>query len=473
MAYREGNRNQIMMFPPSIEEMIEETDSVRIYDEFVEQLDIESIGLKLNNKKEGNPEYHPKAMLKVLLYGYSYGIRSSRRIERALHHNITFMWLSGGLKPDHKTISLFRKRNRSALKEMFRKCVELCIKLNVVEGNTLYVDGSKVRANAGMKNSFTKVQAKERMAQLDRRISRMLKECDLADKQEEDQGSWIKLQESLSTAKKRRAAIAEALDGMADKDEIVSSNLTDPECRIMAGRQGSHASYNVQIVTDDQHGLIVGSDVVSDGNDNRQLKNQLEKASDLLGKNPEVIVADKGYSNRKDFDELTDAKIGVVVPPIQYACTRAQSTTFPSSAFNYHEQNDTYQCPSGHFLHPISSKKIVKTYRITNAKLCQNCPHFGICTTSRRGRYISRHENESVFEKIRAFYYSEKGQAIYRFRGQKIEHVFGHFKKNLGVSSFLLRGRESAIAELAILSTCFNLRRLATILGPRFLFKAT
>ncbi len=119
MAYRYGERSQITMFPQSIEDYVSAEDPVRAYDAFVEALKIKEIGIMYEENKEGNPSYDPKAMIKLLLYGYSYGIRSSRKLERATHHNISFMWLMGGLKPDHKTIALFRKENTKGLSRWF------------------------------------------------------------------------------------------------------------------------------------------------------------------------------------------------------------------------------------------------------------------------------------------------------------------------------------------------------------------
>ena len=136
------------LFPKSIEEYVQEDDPVRIYDAFVESLSMEEVKIEINSNKVGNSQYDPKAMLKLLIYGYSYGWRSSRKLERALYHNISFVWLLGGLKPDHKTIANFRRNNKKALKEVLRQCVKLCIKLDLIDGNTLFVDGSKMRGNA-------------------------------------------------------------------------------------------------------------------------------------------------------------------------------------------------------------------------------------------------------------------------------------------------------------------------------------
>lgn len=149
MAYRFGEREHQVFLPPCIEDYVEAEDPVRAYDAFVEALDFEALGLEYNPNKVGNSEYDPRAMLKLLVYGYSYGIRSSRKLERATHHNLSFMWLMGGLKPDHKTIAEFRRKNKQSLKHVLKQCAQMCLALDLVQGNVLFVDGTKVRANAG------------------------------------------------------------------------------------------------------------------------------------------------------------------------------------------------------------------------------------------------------------------------------------------------------------------------------------
>ena len=153
MAYRYANRNQLQLLPSSIEDYIPPDDPVRAYDAFVEALDLEKLGLNLDPHQVGNPQYHPKVMLKLVVYGYAYGIRSSRKLERAIHHNLSFIWLTSGLKPDHKTIAEFRRKNRSQLADVLKQCAQMCIQLNLIEGNTLFVDGSKFKANASIKKT--------------------------------------------------------------------------------------------------------------------------------------------------------------------------------------------------------------------------------------------------------------------------------------------------------------------------------
>lgn len=144
MAYRTGNRYQTAMLPESIERYVSENDPVRAYDAFVEVLDFDELGIQINTYKVGNAEYHPRAMLKLLVYGPSYGIRSSRKLERETYHNMSFMWLMGGLRPDHKTISQFRRKNKKALQKVLKLSVRMCIKLDLIAGNVLFVDGTRL-----------------------------------------------------------------------------------------------------------------------------------------------------------------------------------------------------------------------------------------------------------------------------------------------------------------------------------------
>jgi transposase len=152
-----GTEIKMQLLPPSIEEYVGPDDPVRAYNAFVDSLSLDELGIIWDEHKVGNSEYDPKAMIKLVVYGYSYGFRSSRKLEKATYHNLSFIWFMGGLKPDHKTIARFRKNNRNALKNILIPPMagRLCIKLDLIEGNTLFVDGTKIRANASIHNTWT------------------------------------------------------------------------------------------------------------------------------------------------------------------------------------------------------------------------------------------------------------------------------------------------------------------------------
>jgi transposase len=278
LAYKRGNREQMTMLPPTIEEYVGEDDPVRAYDAFVEALDLEQLGIEVEEVKVGNSAYDPKAMLKILVYGYSYGWRSSRKLERALHHNLSFIWLTGGMKPDHKTIAKFRQDNRDALKRVLKQCVRLCIELKLIEGNTLFIDGSKMRANASINQTWTKERCWKVLERTDKQIEEILKECEQVDNSESE------TQRGLSEELKDKMALKEKVRAIVEKikeEERMQLNAVDEDCIKVRGRQGTHAGYNAQIAVDERHGLIVNSDVVNESNDRTILSP--EAASEVSG----------------------------------------------------------------------------------------------------------------------------------------------------------------------------------------------
>jgi transposase len=458
-----------MMLPPTIEEYVGEDDPVRAYDAFVEALNLEQLGIEDEEVKVGNSAYDPKAMLKILVYGYSYGWRSSRKLERALHHNLSFIWLTGGLKPDHKTIAKFRRDNRAALKKVLKQCVRLCIDLKLIEGNTLFIDGSKIRANASINHTWTEEKCRKVLERTDKRIEDILKECEQADNSES--GTHIRLSEEL----KDKGVLKEKVKGIVEKikeEERTQLNAVDEDCIKVRGRQGTHAGYNAQIAVDEKHGLIVNSDVVNESNDTKQFSEQVRQANEVLGRKCKTACADAGYANTGNLKEAVEEGIEVIVPNQKQALHKHEDALFGKDKFIYDKENNQYLCPEGKVLKysHYSETKGHYLYRIKGPSNCLRCKHYGKCTNNMRGRAIIRLKDEHVKEELEALYISDKGQAIYKKRKEKVELPFGHIKSNLKAGAFLLRGLKGVNAEMAILSTCFNISRMLTILGmPRIM----
>lgn len=464
MAYRYGNRNQINLFPESMEDYIAPDDPVRAYDAFIEALDFRDLGITLDANKVGNSEYHPRAMLKLLVYGYSYGIRSSRKLERATHHNLSFIWLASGLMPDHKTIAEFRRKNKEALAQVLKQCAKICIKLNLIEGNTLFVDGTKIRANASINKTWTRKKAQKALKHIDERISYILTQCDAID--EAEQGSLVTMDEELKDQKILKAKIKSILQEIKEEG---SFNTTDPECTSIKKGKNFYAGFNFQSTVDKKKGLILSIDVVSENNDLNQFATQINKANEILGKKCETAVADCGYASTNQLEKIDKQGIQVIVPS-QRQALRNKLSLFAKERFAY--SDDYYICPQGHKLTPYRlNKNKNKVYKVSDKKICLSCPHYGICTTSPTGRTISRLLKEEVRQKLEAQYEEPSSQEIYQLRKEKVELPFGHIKHNLKFDSFLLRGLKGVKAEASIIGTCFNLVRMITLLGVPGLIK--
>lgn len=436
MAYRYGDREQCGLFPQSVEEYVGKEDPVRVYDAFVESLDFKELGIELDEGQVGNSEYDPKAMLKLLVYGYSYGVKGSRKLERECHHNLSFMWLMGGLKPDHKTIAEYRRRHKATLKKVLKQCVRLCMKLDLIAGNVLFVDGTKIRANGGRGKSHGRGWYDKRLQEIDRRIEQLIEQSEQTDQEEAELGSSVKMNKELAQAERLKDKIKRALKVMEEsgRDKV---NLTDPDCAIMHSVQGSHASYNVQSVVDDQHGLIVHVEAVHDTSDVNQFARQIEGANDVLGKPCKIGCADAGYADTAELKKIDEQGIKVVVPSQRQALHNREEKPFSKSQFRYDPEKDCYVCPEQNTLpYEFSDKKRGKKYyRIAESRRCQGCVHFGKCTTNKNGRRIMRLELEDWKEKFEAQY--EASKEIYDRRKTRAEHPFGHIKSNLKTAGFM------------------------------------
>ena len=464
MAYRYGDRCQETLFPQSIDEYIPDEAPVRAYDVIIESLDFCDLGIEVDPNKVGCPQYDPKVMLKLLVYGYSYGVRSSRKLEREVNYNLSFIWLTGGLKPDHKTIAEFRRRNKAGLRKVLKQCARICIRLGLIEGNTLFVDGSKIKANASMKNNWTEQRCQRFLKNIDKRIKDILEECEVADEQEKQQQSLVKIKQELEDREELKSKVENILNELkSNKKQAI--NTTDPDSKSMCTKQGPGAGYNAQTAVDEKHGLIVNSDVVSDNHDYHQFSNQVNQANEVLGKPCETACADAGYADTNSLADADEQGINVIVPSQRQVGKKSQGE-FDKSQFKYDSQNDVYICPEGQILKycGVNNKRKMRYYAAR--RVCKYCKHFGKCTTNKRdGRKILRLFEEELREKLEKYYELPSSQKIYAKRKQKVELPFGHFKHNLEANHFLLRGLDGVKAEMSLLSSCFNIARIISIVG--------
>lgn len=472
MAYRHGQRRQGMLFPASIEDYISDDSPVRVYDTIIDALDMPSMGFEVDPHKVGCPQYDPTLMLKLLVYGCSYGVRSSRKLERECYNNISFIWLMGDLKPDHKTIAEFRRKNKKPLSKVLREVAKLCLRLDLIEGNTLFVDGSKIRANASIDNSWSKDRCKRKLKNIDKRIAEILEECENVDQHEANCGSFAKVAEDLAEQELLKAKVQSILADIA-QEQRPSVNTTDSDCTKTHSRQGNHAGYNGQSVVDEKHGLIVSCDVVNESNDIHQFAEQINQANEVLGKQCKTACADAGYSNTDELEKIDKQNIEVVVPSYRQASDKPIKA-FDSRNFTYDCENDCYICPKGNVLpmKNVEHKKKRKVY-LAGKRTCSACEYFGTCTTNRlHGRKITRLLNEDSRREFERKYLLPESQEIYKLRKQKVELPFGHIKHNLGVSGFLLRGLAGVKAEFAIMTSCFNIARMMRLLGSESLIES-
>lgn len=462
MAYRYGDRDQSVLFPLCVEDYVPKDAAVRAYDAMVEALDFKELGINIDPDNVGNPQYDPKAMLKLHVYGMAYGVRSSRKLEREVNYNISFIWLMRQLKPDHKTIAEFRRKNKKALQNVLKQYARICIKLDLIEGNTLFADGTKIRANASIKHEWTKERCEDALKKADERIENILKECEDTDLREENDPSHIKMQKELSDRETLKSKVQDILNELKDEQKK-QYNTTDPDCAVMHSQKGSHSGYNAQIVVDEKHGLIVSADATSDNNDYRQFAEQITLANETLQCKCSTACADAGYANTSELEKIAKQDIKVVVPSIMQASRKIKS--FAKKNFIYDKAKDSYTCPEGNTLtYRHTNGKGVRIYKTVNSA-CKHCRHSNACTKIKNGRVIQRFKDEELKEKFDALYQQPDGQQIYKLRKERAELPFGHIKRNLKFDGFILRGKDGVKAEISLAGTCFNMARMMTIIG--------
>src|ERR1700738_2025109 len=234
-----ADRQQTTLLPECLDDWIDESNSIRAVDVFVEALDLRDLGFEgVDPAATGRPAYHPSPMLKLYIYGYLNRVQSSRRLEREAGRNVEVMWLTGRLAPDHKTIADFRKDNGTAIRKVGARFVALCRMMGLLTQASVAIDGSKFKAVNNRDKNFTRAKMERRMAQIEESVARYLQQLDTADRQEPSEALKTKtsrLKEKIEKLKEqmRRLEILK-VEMLATPDQQIS--LTDPDSRSMAPR---------------------------------------------------------------------------------------------------------------------------------------------------------------------------------------------------------------------------------------------
>ena len=251
MGYIAGiAREQLILFPESLDEYITADNPVRFIDAWVDGLDLTELGFSQSVPAEtGRPGYDPRALLKLYLYGYLNRTRSSRQLEQECQRNVEVMWLMGKLSPDHKTIADFRKDNLTAFKETFKAFCLLCRQLDLFGAELIAIDGSKFKAVNSSKRNFTQTKVKEYLVEMEQRLATYLQELDQADQAEAPtvppRRSATELQAKIERLKTRQVKYQGYLNQMEESGESQLS-LTDPDSRAMPNSPKAAVGYNVQ-----------------------------------------------------------------------------------------------------------------------------------------------------------------------------------------------------------------------------------
>ena len=505
-TFRSYNPDQLSLLPPSLDELIEDNHVVRVVRRVIDDLNIDVIVKKY--KGGGASSFHPKMMLKILVYGYLSNIYSSRKIEQSVKSNIHFMWLSGMQRPDHNTINRFRNdKLKGVLKEVFAQVVLLMADQGLVDIKTMYVDGTKLEANA---NKYTFVWGKS-IKRNKERIKKQLEELwkyaeSVAKEELMDNDPTIYPDLDAEQVKKTIESINEAIkDKPVDKkvkqklnyakrnwpknmakyknqEEILgnrnSYSKTDPDATFMRMKDDHMRNgqlkpgYNWQISTSNQ--CILNYDIYHNPTDTLTLPDHINQYKLLYGAAPDVVVADSGYGSEQNYEYLESENVEAYVKYNYFHKEqKSKGKIKPKEAFKphnlyYDEVADYFVCPMGQKMtkkyetHLKTKSGYQQTYSVYEAHNCQGCPLRGACHKSKENRKFRINWNLKKYkDKARDKLLSEKGRAHRSQRPADVEAVFGNIKRNKKFTRFMLRGKDNVLIEVGLLSLAHNLAKMA------------
>lgn len=474
MGYIGGvDRHQEMLFPPALEDFVSEDNPVRVIDAFVEGLDMQAQGfVRSVPASEGRPGYDPRSLLKLYIYGYLNRTRSSRKLESETHRNVEVMWLMRMLKPDHKTIAVFRKQHLKALKQVTREFLLICRELQLLDGTLVLIDGSKMRAVNSRDRNFTEARVKALMRRVEASVARYLEELEKADRSETIE-SGVRdpdLPRKLERLQGRMEELRQIQKQIRDSGEQVS--FTDPESRRMKVRGDMDVCYNAQIAVDPKSHLIVAHDVTNEVTDMEQLAPMALAAKEALEVDELAAAADGGYHNGSHVVICEANGITPYVPETPNS-KNAKVGRFTKESFRYQEARDAYRCPAGQWLnrttqYETESGRVLGYY--ANPQACGGCSLRSQCTTNQGGRRIMRTPEEAQVAAMRRRV-AERRELMVQ-RKSTVEHPFGTMKREMNAGYFLLKGLEGVRAEFSLSVLAYNFKRLLNILGVKCLLEA-
>lgn len=503
VVFKTYTPNQILLLPPSLDEKIAEHHPVRIVSRIIDKINISALEQKYAGG--GASSYHPRMLLKVLVYAYLTNIYSSRKIEECVQQNIYFMWLSGMTEPDHNTINRFRgERLRDVLKPIFVQVVNLLAEAGLVSLKDLYTDGTKIEANA---NRYTFVWGKSIQTNKKKMMQQLEELWNYAQKvaaQEEQEKEPLvfekvdaqKMQETIakidsilsgkevSSKVKQKLNYARKnwpanLDKYEKQQQVLgernSYSKTDQDATFMRMKEDHmkngqlKAGYNLQISTNNQ--IITNYTLHSNPADTNTLKPHLEEFKKLHNQLPDSITADAGYGSEENYDFLEQKTIEAFVKFGSFDAEQqknyADKNSFHQNQLHYNKDKDCYYCPMGQKMNKVrteaqrSENGYEKTLHVYQAQNCTNCPLRSSCHRATGNRIIKvNHRLQQYWEQARQKLKSEEGIRRRKKRCYDVEPVFAQIKHNKHFKRFNLRGIKKVEIETGLLAIAHNLMKM-------------
>jgi transposase len=503
VVFKANHQHQIMAFPPSLDELVAVDHPVRVVQDVLDRVDITT--LLQQYKPGGASSYHPRMLLKALVYAYINNIYSSRKIEQALQESIYFMWLTGMSKPDHNTINRFRgQRLQKTLQPIFTQVVLLLCEEGLLSLKDLYTDGTKIEANA---NRYTFVwgkaikTSKERIKQQLDELWKYAQSVAASELDNTDPSGFKKIEKEKVTAtietinnvlkdKKIDSKVRQklnyarkhwpaALDKYEQQERILgqrnSYSKTDPEATFMRMKEDHMRNgqlkpgYNVQISTNNQ--FIASYSIHPNPTDTKTLIPHLKEHIKAFKQKPANITADAGYGSEQNYQWLENKRITAFVKHNEFDRDQSHNKgdkmkPYAVDKFIYNPVTNRYRCPAGKAMKKIGERikpnhsGYEQTLTRYQSKNCINCPLRNQCTPNAEYRTIEVNLNwHRLKQKAQERLKTKRGIQKRKQRCWDTEPVFADIKHNHHFKRFMLRGIEKVSIETGLLALAHNLRK--------------
>ena len=504
-VFKNYSQNQLSFLPPSLDELIISTHPVRVINTVIDKLDLTLI--EKSYEGGGASSYHPKMLLKVLIFGYLNNIYSSRKIEAAIKENINFMWLSGMSRPDHHTVNRFRgERLKQHIKDVFTQVVKLLVESGHVSLRDAYTDGTKIEANA---NRYTFVWGnaiKTNKAKMEQQLKELWAYAERVGELEKDDDTPPdftptdpkKVKETIdkiNAALKDKAGVSKQITNKlkyAEKNWPANIAKYNEQETILAGRNSFSKTdtdatfmrmkedhmrngqlkpgYNLQISTENQ--IITNYSIHQNPTDTKTFIPHLNQFEKQYGKVPAAAVADAGYGSEQNYEYLAHKGIESFVKYNNFDTEQRKSKhikkPFAADYLFFNKEQNQYTCPIGQPMQHMGtySQKTDAGYERTidkyQAKNCSSCPLNGACHKSKGNRIIEVSHQGNLYRKQSSENLkSEQGIYYRKKRCIEPEPVFGNLKHNKKFKRFMLRGLEKVNIEAGLLALSHNFAKIA------------
>jgi transposase len=476
------------LFPPSLADFLGDADEVHIFREVTEQLDISCLDSDFNGM--GQHPYHPRMLLRLLMWGMANRVVSTRRIEVLARRDVSFIYLAGGGKPDYRTLARFRRRNAGVIKGIFKETVLLCARLGMVSLGHIALDGTKLKANGSKHKAMSYGRMKQEEERLEKEIDELMQQAEVTDAEEDEafgaDHNGYNLPEELQRREERREKIRslrEQLEREKREEQHLKEGQTpiiedkeqrsfaERDARMMLMKRGEFDyGYNAQACMNES-GVIVAGDLTNDASDTRHLPEMVKDVRELrdelsISKTDEktVMTADRGYFSVENIKQEGQG-IELLIAARREGkeeSTESKDGVYWLERFEYIKESDSWRCPSGRLLvrekkQGLHGRPLLRRYECLDCEVCLLRRHCLKPGEQRRTLLVKR--KQLIRAEMRARLKQPEKQAIYRKRKWVAEQVFGQIKGGLGFRDLTMRGQDLARAQWLFVCAVHNVMK--------------